>query len=71
VLEFTAIAIVNRTASGALAKSQWQRLHHQTRQALDDTGLEEGEQLELVATIALFEQLCMVANLLKLDLDQT
>lgn len=70
VLKFAAMAIANRTASGALTKSKWQLLHNQTRQALDDTGLEEGEQLELVATIALFEQLCMVANLLKLDLDQ-
>ena len=67
VLEFTAVAIAHRTASGTLTKSKWQQLHHQTKHALDDTGLEEGEQLELVATIALFEQLCMVANLLNLD----
>lgn len=69
VLKFTAMAIASRTASGALTKSNWQLLHHQTKQALEDTGLEEGEQLELVATIALFEQLCTVANLLKLDVD--
>jgi len=67
VLRFTAIAIVNRTAGGTLAKSEWQLLQHQTKQALNDTGLEEGEQLELLATIALFEQLCLVANLLQLD----
>jgi alkylhydroperoxidase/carboxymuconolactone decarboxylase family protein YurZ len=67
VLRFTAMAIVNRTAGGTLAKSKWQLLQQQTKQALDDTGLEEGEQLELVATIALFEQLCLVANLLQLD----
>ena len=65
-----AIAIANETASRALTKSQWQQLHQQTKQALDDTGLEEEEQLELVATIALFEQLCTVANLLPLDSDQ-
>ena len=69
VLQFTTIAIANRTASGALTKSQWQLLHYKTQQALDDTGLEEGEQLELIATIALFEQLCTVANLLKLKPD--
>ncbi|PSB26957.1 hypothetical protein [Stenomitos frigidus] len=69
VLQFTAIAITNRSASGALTKSKWQLLHHKTQQALNDTGLEEGEQVELVATIALFEQLCMVANLLKLESD--
>ena len=69
VLQFVNTAIADRSASGTLTKSQWQLLHCKTRQALDNTGLEEGEQLELVATIALFEQLCTVANLLKLEPD--
>jgi alkylhydroperoxidase family enzyme len=69
VLQFTSIAIAHRSASGVLTKSQWQLLHYKTQQALADTGLEEGEQLELVATIALFEQLCTVANLLRLEPD--
>lgn len=67
VLRFTAIALINQTAGRNPFDNQGQRLQHQTRQALHDTGLEEGEQLELVATIALFEQLCLVANLLQLD----
>ncbi len=66
VLRYAAIAIANRTACRGVAKKQWQTLHHQTMQALDDTGLEESERLELIATIALFEQLCTVANLLQL-----
>ncbi|MBD2038123.1 carboxymuconolactone decarboxylase family protein [Leptolyngbya sp. FACHB-321] len=66
VLQYAAIAIANRTACGSVAKQQWQTLHHQTMQALEDTGLEESERLELIATIALFEQLCTVANLLHL-----
>lgn len=68
VLRFAAIAIAHQTAGGTQAEDKWQLLQLQTQQALDDTGLEESEQLELVATIALFEQLCLVTNLLQLEL---
>ena len=71
VLQFTSIAIASRSHSAAVTKSEWQLLHGKARQALSDTGLEEREQLELIATIALFEQLCTVANLLKLEPDPT
>ncbi|MBW4693992.1 MAG: carboxymuconolactone decarboxylase family protein [Lyngbya sp. HA4199-MV5] len=64
VLRFTEMAVIHRRAGATPANQQWESLQHQTRQALHDTGLEEGEQLELVATIALFEQLCLVTNLL-------
>lgn len=64
VLRFTAMAVLQYTACDTRDEYQWQQLQNQTRQALNDTGLEEGEQLELVATIALFEQLCLVTNLL-------
>ncbi|MBW4473121.1 MAG: hypothetical protein KME45_22495 [Stenomitos rutilans HA7619-LM2] len=67
ILRFTTMAINNRTLARTPAEHQWHRLQYQTRQALHDTGLEEDEQLELVATIALFEQLCLVTNLLHLD----
>lgn len=67
VLRFTAIAVNNLTIDRTFTEHQWEQLQDQTRQALDNTGLEESEQLELVATIALFEQLCLVANLLHLD----
>ncbi len=66
VLRFTSLAIVNRTTSSRLTTSQRQTLYQETTQALDDTGLEANEQLELIATIGLFEQLCTVANLLQL-----
>ncbi|XGV96972.1 MAG: hypothetical protein ACAF41_30140 [Leptolyngbya sp. BL-A-14] len=67
VLRFTAMAILQYTTGDTRDSDQWQQLQDQTRQALNDTGLEEGEQVELVATIALFEQLCLVANLLQID----
>lgn len=67
VLQFTAVAIRQYKTCDTRDASQWQHLQDQTRQALNDTGLEEGEQVELVATIALFEQLCFVTNLLQLD----
>lgn len=71
-LQFAALATATRAAYDSPAESQgtWQELRQQTAQALEDTGLEEEEKFELVATVALYEQLCTVANLLALDPSQ-
>lgn len=68
-LRFAALATATRAAYTPLpeGKSNWQELRQQTSQALENTGLEEEEKFELVATVALFEQICTMANLLVLD----
>jgi AhpD family alkylhydroperoxidase len=67
-LQFAGLATAIRSNYGD--PTQWPLLRHQTAQALEDADLEEGEQLELVATVALFEQICTVANLFQLDPNQ-
>lgn len=71
-LRFTALATATRAAysSSRESNSNWQELRQQTSQALEATGLEEEEKFEMVATVALFEQICSVANLLALDPSQ-
>lgn len=70
-LRFAALATATRAAySGVEGQETWQELRQQTAQALEHTGLEEEEKFELVATVALFEQICTVANLLNLDPSQ-
>lgn len=71
-LQFAALATATRAAYDSSTEGQgtWQELRQQTAQALEDTGLEEEEKFELVATVALFEQICTVANLLDLDPSQ-
>lgn len=71
-LRFAALATTTRAAYAASVESQdkWQELRQQTNQALEATGLEAEEKFELVATVALFEQICAVANLLALDPSQ-
>lgn len=71
-LHFAALATATRAAYASPAENQgtWQELRQQTAQALEDTGLEKEEKFELVATVALFEQICAVANLLALDPNQ-
>lgn len=68
-LRFAALATATRAAYTFPLEGQgtWRELRQQTSQALEDTGLEEEEKFELVATIALFEQICTMANLLALD----
>ena len=67
--DYGAEAIGNVTRNGK-GNPNWQELRQQTTQALEDTNLEEEEKFELVATVALFEQICTVANLLELDPSQ-
>ena len=71
-LRFTALATATRAAYASTGESNfiWQELRQQTDQALEATGLEEEEKFEMVATVALFEQICSVANLLALDPSQ-
>ncbi len=45
----------------------WRTLRAETHDALATSGLTNDEQGELVLTVALFEQICMVANLFALD----
>lgn len=71
VLQFAGLAAATRAAYGGESDgSTWQELRQQTVHALETTGLEEEEKFELVATVALFEQICTVANLLNLDPSQ-
>lgn len=71
VLQFTALATAIRTAcNGSSNHKSWQELREQSVSALRSVGLEEEEKFELVATIGLFEQVCMIANLLALDPNQ-
>ena len=68
-LRFAALTTATRAAYAA-DLADWQELRQQTAQALEATGLESEEKFELVATVALFEQICTVANLLALDSSQ-
>lgn len=71
VLQFAVLTTATRAAYGGdLDSSIWQELRQRTAHALETTGLEEEEKFELVATVALFEQICTVANLLNLDPSQ-
>lgn len=70
VLQFVAFAVATRGTYGAADPNTWKDLRQQTAHALNAIGLEEQEELELVATVALFEQICTVANLLALDPNQ-
>ncbi len=69
-LQFAALAAATRTTYSSPDINTWKDLRRQTTHALDITGLEEQEKFELVATVALFEQICTVANLLGLDPSQ-
>lgn len=54
----------------AYVTEAWPELRRKTAQALTETDLDEVETAELVLTVALFEQLCTIANLLALDPSQ-
>lgn len=70
-LRFAALTTVTRAAYGSSeGGGNWQQLRQQTAEALEATNLEEEEKFEMVATVALFEQICTVANLLDLDPNQ-
>jgi len=72
-LRFAALATATRaayTTDSADSHFSWQELRQQTAQELEATGLESEEKFELVATVALFEQICTIANLLALDPSQ-
>lgn len=70
-LHFAALTTATRAAYASTEdQGTWQELRQQTAQALKAIDLEEEEKFELVATVALFEQICTVANLLALDPNQ-
>lgn len=71
-LRFAALATATRAAytSSSQGNGNWQELRQQTAAALEAIDLEDEEKFELVATVALFEQICTVANLLALDPSQ-
>lgn len=69
-LQFAALAAATRATYSSPDINTWKALRQQTTHALDITDLEEQEKFELVATVALFEQICTVANLLGLDPSQ-
>ncbi|MBD2099414.1 carboxymuconolactone decarboxylase family protein [Leptolyngbya sp. FACHB-261] len=73
-LNFASTAVATRAAYANPTEGNsgpsWEQLRTSTAQALASIGLEAEEQLELVATVALFEQICTVANLLSLDPSQ-
>lgn len=70
-LRFAALTTATRAAYASVSKgNDWRELRQQATQALEATNLEEEEKFELVATVALFEQICTVANLLALDPSQ-
>ncbi len=70
-LTFVALATSTRAAYGNnLDSSMWEGLRQQTTQILNTMNLTEEDKIELIATLALFEQLCALANLLALDPSQ-
>lgn len=69
-LRFAALTTATRAAYCSSGNSNWRELRQQTTAALKATDLEDDEKFELVATVALFEQICTVANLLALDPSQ-
>lgn len=71
VLQVADLAAATRASYRSSSEdSMWQNLRQQTARALDTLNLEEEEKFELVATVALFEQVCTIANLLNLDPSQ-
>ena len=67
-LKLAALATATSVASGdGSDRSTWKELRQQTTDTLDTMYLGEEDKIELVATLALFEQLCTLANLLALD----
>lgn len=65
-----ALLATRTNASYALpanAMDGWQELRTQTGEALAATGFSAIEQAELVISVALFTQICTIANLLGLD----
>jgi AhpD family alkylhydroperoxidase len=71
-LQFAKIATETRAAYATPTESglTWQELRQQSSHLLDTMPLEAEEKLEVIAIIALFEQICTVANLLALDPNQ-
>jgi alkylhydroperoxidase family enzyme len=47
--------------------ARWEVLRGEAARALGEASQDPGEQVELLATVALFEQICTVANVLGLD----
>lgn len=69
VLRFAALSAATRS-SYAEPETDWQTLRQQTTDALAAIKLNDSEKLELIGTIALFEQICTIANILNLDPQQ-
>lgn len=66
VIRFAVLA-ARTHASYAAPDTDWDMLRAETMTALAETGLDDAEKAELVLTVALFEQICTIANLLALD----
>ncbi len=64
-LRFASKTAAMRQAAGDAAA--WGRLRSEAAQALGEATQDPAEQVELLATVALFEQICTVANVLGLD----
>ncbi|MGF1576144.1 MAG: carboxymuconolactone decarboxylase family protein [Cyanophyceae cyanobacterium] len=67
-LRFTVMSASTRSAYGD--PHVWPGMRQASLELLATMALEDSEKIELVATIALFEQVCSVANLLDLDPNQ-
>lgn len=68
-LRFGALAAATRSSYGA-ADNKWEKLRQQTSETLATIKLNDSEKLELIGTVALFEQICSIANILGLDPSQ-
>ena len=69
-IEFAHLAARTRSSYDAADETAWLDLRRHTAEALAATGLDDEECFELTATVALFEQICTVANVLDLDPNQ-
>ncbi len=67
-LRYTSLAVASLTSEPGDLTANPPRL--EAGQVLAQSGLNPIEQLELITTIALFEQMCTLANLLNLDPNQ-
>lgn len=70
VLRFAALAAAARAATASADAGEWQGARSRSAEAFAALPLDDGERFELLATVALFEEVCAVANMLDLDPSQ-
>jgi AhpD family alkylhydroperoxidase len=71
VLRFAALGVHTRSSyAGATAQGDWESLRGRTLDTFGNLNLSAGEKFEVLGTLALFEQICTMANLLALDPNQ-